>query len=74
MKNECTKEDKDKDGKLKIPECKTALKMTFPKGGLQDSAVAAIVAAADLKKTGYVVIAELVAGKMVAKIAMTKME
>jgi hypothetical protein len=70
MKNECTKEDKDKDGKLKYSECKTALK----RGGLQESEATAIVAAADLKKTGYVVIADLIAGKMVAKIVMTKME
>lgn len=70
MKSEFTKEDKDKDGKLNMQEFKTALK----REGLQDEEIKGIWSIADLKKTGSVVIADLIRGKIVARIVTTKME
>ena len=74
MMSEFTKAAKETEGRLTLAEFKIALK----RAGLQDVEIQAVAASAEathnMKKAGSVSIADLVGGRMVARIAMTKME
>jgi len=74
MTSEFTKAAKETEGRLTLAEFKIALK----RAGLHDAEIQAVAASAEathnMKKAGSVSIADLVSGRMVARIAMTKME